>query len=252
MESSCAYRVPFAGVREGTPLDTFLGWTVHYNEVYRAATRAQDLESIGEESIIVAGAAHVADGPSMVLDTCACGNSKAVLQNCQRWQQTEHNGLIWYLERGRAFGFAEEAIQRRGGADIAEGPRRLSWHLDGQGGYRAGWMEHLNHDTSWRKLVLKRDRPSLISCGLHRLWQLPAEEMAAYGSCVRLHGDGSESQLVHSSILRCRSPALCSFVTEQRTLHLPGITGTGLEDLVAFLYTAQLPWDRTGPDAEDE
>ena len=194
MESSCAYRVPFAGVREGTPLDTFLGWTVHYNEVYRAATRAQDLESIGEESIIVAG----------------------------------------------------------GGADIAEGPRRLSWHLDGQGGYRAGWMEHLNHDTSWRKLVLKRDRPSLISCGLHRLWQLPAEEMAAYGSCVRLHGDGSESQLVHSSILRCRSPALCSFVTEQRTLHLPGITGTGLEDLVAFLYTAQLPWDRTGPDAEDE
>ena len=44
---------------------------------------------------------------------------------------------LWYLEPGKAFGFADRSelrTDRRRGADTAEGQLRVSWHLDGHGG----------------------------------------------------------------------------------------------------------------------
>ena len=48
---------------------------------------------------------------------------------------------LWYLEPGKAFGFADRSelrTDRRRGADTAEGRLRVSWHLDGHGGRGMG------------------------------------------------------------------------------------------------------------------
>ena len=91
----------------------------------------------------------------------------------------------------------------------------------------------------------------LLASGLSRLCQLREEEMALYGSCVRLCCDGPLSKLVHRCILRCRCRKLFNTMRSQETWHLAGVTCAALEDLVAFLYTSRLPWD-WDPGAESD
>lgn len=95
---------------------------------------------------------------------------------------------LWYLEPGKTFGFAdasEGTTERRRGADTAEGRLRLSWHLDGQGGYRAGYTECLNHDTSWRKLIFSALRRVEDGCFLAK------EDRPRHGQALSSRDRGS-------------------------------------------------------------
>ncbi|CAE8590396.1 unnamed protein product, partial [Polarella glacialis] len=227
-----------------------------------------------------ARAGYAADGDGRTAQSCrglavaASGWRDLALAHTARCQAaTRHNDAQWYLDPGRAFGFAasEDAIERRrGGADVGSGGERLSWHLDGNGGYRAGWTECLNSDSSWRKLVLRRS-PSQLSLDLQQLLVTTAHtpDASALGSLVELIPSGSAdaSARVHSCILRCRSPAFFhrlwgasaegspdvltggSLCPASQVLH--GTTETSLSDLVTFFYSGQLPWE-AGDAAEVE
>ena len=141
---------------------------------------------------------------------------------------------LWYLEPGKTFGFAdasEGATERRRGADTAEGRLRLSWHLDGQGGYRAGYTECLNHDTSWRKLIFVRSE---------RSWLLEALSGCSLGELVSLQGDGARQE-VHACLLRCRCPSF--YRRLQGDGVLPTASAATLHDVVVYLYSGLLPWE---------
>ncbi|CAE7268666.1 unnamed protein product, partial [Symbiodinium pilosum] len=240
-----AHQVPFTGVREQTPL-------VHYNDTYQSATRAHDLES---DCILVVGAARNATSDQgLMLDVCACGISGTVLQSCQRWQHTEHNGSgTWNVAVRSAL---PKDPSSGGAAQILLKGREGLLHMS----YRAGSAEHLNHDTSWRKLEEILRVFSLPGCFLRILTasrvQLNSKDLVRLGTHYDLHVDGIAEQLSGSSLHSPLSKpfsvqeALRGITPEQDTLHLPGVTSTAVEDFVAFLYTSQLPWDR--PAFEDD
>ena len=73
-----------------------------------------------------------------------------------------HNGAFWYCVANRAFGFAPSPAVSLGSADTVDpqgrkdGDRRMSWHLNGSGGYRAGRETGLNSSREWLKVVYYR------------------------------------------------------------------------------------------------
>eukprot|EP00435_Cladocopium_sp_Y103_P020022 s541_g4.t2 len=242
--------LPFRGVLENLPTDLLIGWTVHYHDAYSAPTRAQDLASLPQGSNVVVAATNAdSDDAGISLDVSACGKSDAVTAICARWQTTAHNGVLWYLEPGKAFGFADRSelrTDRRRGADTAEGQLRISWHLDGHGGYRAGSLECLNHDNSWRKLVFRRDIGPSSTWLLPSApgWEGPGDPGTVFGANITLRGsDGS--QVLHSCLLRCRCPALHRRIGADAEVDIPGASARTLRDLAAYIYGALLPWEHS-------
>ncbi|CAL1174176.1 unnamed protein product [Cladocopium goreaui] len=241
--------LPFRGVLENLPTDLLIGWTVHYHDAYSAPTRAQDLVSLPQgNNVLVAATNADSDDAGLNLDVSACGKSDAVTTLCARWQTTAHNGVLWYLEPGKAFGFADRSelrTDRRRGADTAEGQLRVSWHLDGHGGYRAGSLECLNHDNSWRKLVFRRD------IGPSATWLLPSapgwegagDPGIVFGANITLRGSDGSCQVLHSCLLRCRCSALHRRIGADAEVDIPGASARSLRDLAAYIYGALLPWE---------
>mmetsp|Transcript_118905 Transcript_118905/g.236946 ORF Transcript_118905/g.236946 Transcript_118905/m.236946 type:complete len:550 (-) Transcript_118905:198-1847(-) len=234
--------LPLQGVCESVPSDLFLGWTVHYNEPYCKATRAEDFDAVplGATMLIAA----IVEGTKTVgtFEVAAVASREAALCHTGR-KAVQHNGAWWYFDPGKAFGFAADAdIERhRGGADTAHGGERLSWHLDGNGGYRAGWTEHLNADNVWRKVALYCGPVSELAKGLECILLLNSP---CLGPSVEIQTEGIVF-VVHRSILWCRAPRLYLRIVEQGhgTIQLCFSSAVTVRDFVRFLYCARLPWD---------
>eukprot|EP00913_Durusdinium_trenchii_P026290 g24668.t1 len=64
--------LPFFGVVEKLPVDLLIGWRVHYNDVYSAVTRAEDVESLPEGTHVVD---IELDAQSASITTAAGGSS---------------------------------------------------------------------------------------------------------------------------------------------------------------------------------
>ena len=64
--------------------------------------------------------------------------------------------MWWYRTSSYSFGFSptQDVSQYRADALQPRDERRLSWHLQGDGGWRAGGVCDLNGQTAWRKVVL--------------------------------------------------------------------------------------------------
>jgi hypothetical protein len=66
------------------------------------------------------------------------------------------NGVYWYNYDGKSFGFAPKETIFLEDADTYEisSNERLSWHVNGQaGGWRAGSVNSLTNDETWRKVM---------------------------------------------------------------------------------------------------
>lgn len=126
--------------------------------VLSSHTSCADLEKIKGEFILV-GAARKKDHRVLL---CAMGKRETILFRTEGNETTYENGVYWYYNEDRAFGFSPIPsidLQLADQLDL-QGDKRLSWHLHkhhGQasdsGGFRAGSEKGLVGSSEWIKLV---------------------------------------------------------------------------------------------------
>ena len=148
--------VPPSGVQLSLPASFLDGWTSHFDEGYDHPTARADLVGVPSSAKwIFVGARDL--GGNIAIG--AVGARDKVLQDTPIDVPHEDNGVAWYLAQEFSFGFAPAgcAVNQNDADDLQDqGDCRLSWHLNGDnGGYRAGCVDDLNHDTGtqWRKLL---------------------------------------------------------------------------------------------------
>ncbi|KOO28234.1 kinesin-like protein kif17-like protein [Chrysochromulina tobinii] len=127
--------------------------TKHYEVPYSHATTAYHLDTIPSHAEWVFVGAREAGANAVALG--AFGKRDDVLRRTPHNEPHEHNGVWWYRTDGYSFGFApnSELQQYRADSMNPRDPQRLSWHLQGDGGWRAGQYTDLNGETPWRKLI---------------------------------------------------------------------------------------------------
>ena len=155
-------RTPFgvpSGVQQDVTAKMLTDWTLSYDREYSHSTAREDLE-VPEDAKWVFVGARAPDGG---LAVGAFGPRDVVLRETPSGVAdmacpSESNGVHWYLTAGKAFGFAPTAKIKLYNADMLaeQGYGRLSWHLTGNGGYRAGSKMNLNSSVEWRKQIYYR------------------------------------------------------------------------------------------------
>ena len=127
--------------------------TRHYEAPYSAATHSLDLDSLPEHAEWVFVGAREAGSTAVSLG--AFGRREEVLRPTAQNKPHKHNDVWWYRTDNYSFGFAPspDISQYRADSLYPRDDRRLSWHLQGDGGWRAGANCDLNSETPWRKLI---------------------------------------------------------------------------------------------------
>ncbi len=74
-------------------------------------------------------------------------------QTARNTPRLSSSGSWFYWTPGKSFGFSPTSTINQINADFGTPGNRLSWHLDGQGGYRAGDVLSLTNDATWRKRI---------------------------------------------------------------------------------------------------
>jgi hypothetical protein len=99
-----------------------------------------------------------------VLLVVSCGLCSVVFTKTAKNTPNLHNGAYWYytpdVEYSRSMGFAPNSTiyQRNDDEFDLSNNQRVSWFLNIQlGGYRLGSLYHLNGNTRYYKVILKRD-----------------------------------------------------------------------------------------------
>ncbi|KAH3743801.1 hypothetical protein Pelo_14801 [Pelomyxa schiedti] len=133
------------------PISVLQGWNVHYKQPYPHITQPSHIDPGKGDWILVASQQIGRD----VLSLAAVGRRTDV---CRRTTSREvavgHRGAYWYFVEGVAFGFAPTSRVCLSFSDCCgdDGDRRLSWLLNGAGGWRSG-PNTLVSDNSWLKLI---------------------------------------------------------------------------------------------------
>ena len=128
--------------------------TCHYEAPYHHPTSNLDLDSVPAHAEWLFVGAREAGSHSVALG--AFGRREEVLAVTPQNQPHRHNDVWWYRTSSYSFGFSptQDVSQYRADALQPRDERRLSWHLQGDGGWRAGGVCDLNGQTAWRKVVL--------------------------------------------------------------------------------------------------
>jgi hypothetical protein len=159
--------------------------TKHYEVPYSHATTAYHLDTIPSHAEWVFVGAREAGANAVALG--AFGKRDDVLRRTPHNEPHEHNGVWWYRTDGYSFGFApnSELQQYRADSMNPRDPQRLSWHLQGDGGWRAGQYTDLNGETPWRKLICYGSDPDWFTAaevGALSVHQLASEEARLAGA----------------------------------------------------------------------
>ena len=136
-------------------VDDLAVMTRHYEVPYAHATHAPtDLDTLPTHAEWVFVGAREAGSTSVALG--AFGRRDEVLKRTEHNKPHKHNDVWWFLTDKYSFGFAPspDVSQYRADSLYPRDERRLSWHLQGDGGWRAGGVCDLNGETPWRKLIL--------------------------------------------------------------------------------------------------
>jgi hypothetical protein len=135
---------------------TYRGYKECYNQPYSAVTTPEAL------------AACSADGSRRVFVGAVSGSSSTFLvgaggiaanvfaQTTSANTATLSNGVYWYNVKGKSFGFAPNPTIFLEDADTYDitNTERLSWHVTGEiGGWRAGDVNSLTYDNTYRKVI---------------------------------------------------------------------------------------------------
>jgi len=159
-----------SGVLRNLPLSVLeaQGWTLVYHQPYSHSTTESEIRAAASGySHVLVGAKRVG---SKELELCAAGRTPALLTHTTgRYDLREENGAYWYMWPGKAFGFSQAKQVDLFWADVCqtESESRLSWVIDGRGGWRVG--KTFLYDTSesihsWEKVLLASNEPLTGSC----------------------------------------------------------------------------------------
>jgi len=133
------YTYVFKGVRQNVKISELVGWTRFHCEPWAHCTTPADLEpppGSGANALLVAAQKEGSD----VLDVAAMGLFDAVTKETDSTEVAAyHNGAYWYRLPASSFGFAPvQEVSLASAYDLQDSDLRLSWCLDGSGGWRCG------------------------------------------------------------------------------------------------------------------
>ena len=142
------------------------GWQSVYDEPYSHRTKDDELaERCKDFKLLLVGARKVGE---TAFSLCAVAPPAVVFRKTEDDETHEHRGVHWYRQDDESMGFAPSAEVNLSAADTTnsgyagedvddqdDGRRRLSWHLDSSGGWRAGLAADLD-GSEWRKVILAR------------------------------------------------------------------------------------------------
>ena len=149
--------LPF-GILLNYPLSNFAEWIVVSEKFYGDITTQEDLQqSIYSEDVYPYVCIAALYGNSATTATiAACGERSVVsVTTSSTTIAYAHNGAYWYFTPSQSLGFARSETISLNSADVVSSDcaYRLSWHLSGGGGWRAGCSTGLNGDRTWKKVV---------------------------------------------------------------------------------------------------
>jgi len=151
----------FSGIKNEVPISSLHGWTMFFCQPYNHASSMSDFVPPADlqGSALLVGARLAR---SEVLHVAAMGRADVITATRNNGTTRKHNGVHWYCYDWNSFGFAPSSKLKLSQADTFEPSceSRLSWHLTGTGGYRAGEVvtDMLNgNGTSWEKVIFVAD-----------------------------------------------------------------------------------------------
>jgi hypothetical protein len=104
------------------------------------------------------------DSTNDALLVVSCGLCSVVFAKTAPNTPNFHNGAYWYhtpthIFAGHSLGFAPTSNIDQNNADKFDlsNNERVSWDLDGTGGWRLGNLYYLDDNTRYYKVILKRD-----------------------------------------------------------------------------------------------
>ncbi|KRX05580.1 hypothetical protein PPERSA_12758 [Pseudocohnilembus persalinus] len=136
------------------------GWIIHYNFDYAKVSKVQDFLQIEkncfDDSLICVGAINKEENENKIQLGAIDKKSEVfqLSQSCKKARKSENGDIYWYFVEKKSFGFADnEQIQLKDG-DFNTFGKRISWKLNGEGGYRAGDNINLYNSSNWKKIIL--------------------------------------------------------------------------------------------------
>ena len=155
---------------ENYDISNLQGWTRGYYKPYSHKTTSDELKSICDNSdnIIIFVGGIKKDSPNNIIlgafgssDTLHnYTDSTSIAYIPSKWKQSKYN-VYWYHYNQKSFGFSKESKIVLNAADFIDkhtvfdafSQFRLSWHLDGRGGWRIGTKRNLTYNNDYYKIV---------------------------------------------------------------------------------------------------
>jgi len=137
-----------SGVQVDIPMAHLSGWNLCFRAPYSDKTTSAVFDTCKGSKILVASKKKNTD----TLALMAICQRSVVTKQTEQNVTIEDNGVYWYHWK-KSFGFSDSQKIQLDSADTLEGDKRLSWHLNGSGGYRSGNVRDLNSSNEWEKLL---------------------------------------------------------------------------------------------------
>jgi len=148
----------WSGIRTDVKISDMYGWTLFFCKPYSHPTTMEDFRShaLGSSILLLAARRTGADH----LAVAAMGNADVITAERDEDTTRLHNGVHWYCRRTISVGFAPSEVVALRFADVHDWscPLRLSWLLDGNGGWRAGNACYLPNSSEWEKVMFFANR----------------------------------------------------------------------------------------------
>ena len=140
-------KAPPRGVQYNVASSMLKHCTIWYDKPYSHGTRSSEILNAPNAKWLFVAAKY-----GSIIKLGAFGERAAVLKQTSKNTPHENNGVWWYRTPGESFGFAGSSHISQNSADTVSGAHRLSWHLGGSSGYRAGDSKSLS-SSSWQKQI---------------------------------------------------------------------------------------------------
>ena len=138
------------------------GYSYVYNKPYNHKTTSSEMDEIKKSCLPTTNLCLGGrDSTNDVLLVVSCGLCSVIFTKTAKNTPNLHNGAYWYYTPDCSFtcqsmGFAPNSTINQFTADYFDqsNNQRVSWHVDGPGGYRLG---SLYENTRYYKVILKRN-----------------------------------------------------------------------------------------------
>ncbi|CAF0991711.1 unnamed protein product [Brachionus calyciflorus] len=219
----------YPGLTTNYPLSYLisLGFTLIYDQYYSHATTSAELDNIKSQCLVnsilcVAGGLVNTD----ILQLVSCANCHSLLTPTELDKPVFVGSAYWYRTQYSSFGFSPVYFIYQSSADYTdfENPLRLSWHLDGGGGWRLDYISGL---------IPKYSICSLINNGFLKVLDqfysfntTTLDLMNARSNCNSNSILCAAGGLVNSDILELVACGNCFQIMTNTTLNTPKLVGS--------------------------